>query len=474
MKSIACLTAAFVASTVLLCGFAAEGTWIPGGEKSASTLKTAEEEAVRWLVRRMVPNETVPDPVPFRRRLLLSYLIPEADPTYPYVFSRSFIYDDAVGAVALTMTERYREAEYVLSAIRRAMRNDGSFFFVYNTHNSWPNDDDHGGSMVRTGSAAWAGYAIVFYLLTRKGEDPAFVETDPLASRFLRTAELIARYLMGLQVNSADDPRFGLVTGGEGTYTIRMDEESGEPVEEYDPSSVDWASTEHNIDVYFFLRDLGTLTGDKKYTDAADRTRNGLFSLWSENDGQFYRGISGSGSIDRALPLDCASWGGMFLFAAGDEQKAQRCIETAGTQFVSNYNGIPGYKPYQSGPLYEEAGVNKHYAGIVGASRWEEASLVWGEGSFGVSAAYCSAGKSADAYRILRALLPLQTDGGFLYSTTAIPYQFSTYPSVASTGWFIIAVESLLDEGKGDRFWGRGVSEEMAFLAKQRFEARGE
>lgn len=170
------MMAACVAFIVFLAGSVAEGTWtgtgtLPGGEESAAALKAAEEEAVRWLIRRMVPNETVPDPVPFRRRLLLSYLIPSTDPSYPYLFSRSFIYDDAVGAVALTMAGRYREAERVLSAVRRAIRDDGSFFFVYNTHNSWPNEEDREESLVRTGSVVWAGYAIVFYLLTRTGED---------------------------------------------------------------------------------------------------------------------------------------------------------------------------------------------------------------------------------------------------------------------------------------------------------------
>ena len=460
MRKVACIMTLCAVYTVLLFHSVAEGTWtgsenLPGGEKSAAALKAAEEEAVRWLVRRMVPNSTIPDPVPFRRRLLLSYLVPETDPSYPYLFGRSFIYDDAVGAVALTMAGRYKEAERVLSAMRRAMRDDGGFFFVYNTQNSWPNEDDLEGSLVRSGSVAWAGYAVTFYLLTRTGEDPAFVETDPLASRFLQASELIARYLTGRQVGDPDDRRFGLVTGGEGSYTMRLHEETGKPVEVYDPSPVGWASTEHNIDAYFFLRDLAVLTGNESYQDAADRIRNGLHSLWSEEDGQFYRGIRESGSLDRALPLDCASWGAMFLFAAGEKEKALRCIETVKARFASAYDGISGYKPYHKGPLYEKADVNRYYEEIVGASRWEDASLVWGEGSFGVSTAQRKSGNSVEAYMILNALLPLQTNGGFLYSTTGLPYQFSTHPCVASTAWFIIAVESLLDEEKDARFWGK-------------------
>ena len=282
------------------------------------------------------------------------------------------------------------------------------------------------------------------------------MEEDPLASRFVDAAERIARYILTRRIDNQNDPRFGLVTGGDGSYTVRLHEESGKPVEEYDPSAVGWASTEHNIDAYFFLRDLGTLTGDDTYTTAADLIRNGLRSLWSEEEGQFYRGIRETGALDTALPLDCATWGAMFLVATGDDEKARRCLETAEMKFASEHDGLSGYKPYHSGPIYEETAVNGYFSGTKRPARWEHASLVWGEGSFGLSAAYLKTGNGMDAYRIVHSLLPLQTDGGFLYSTTDIPFQFSTHPSVASTAWFIIAVESLLDEGKKDIFWGRG------------------
>jgi hypothetical protein len=35
--------------------------------------------------------------------------------------------------------------------------------------------------------------------------------------------------------------------------------------------------------------------------------------------------------------------------------------------------------------------------------------------------------------------------GGFRYASIPVPYQFSDYPSVASTAWFVIAAEQPKD-----------------------------
>jgi hypothetical protein len=431
------------------------GEWkTPARERSIRLLEEAEKEAVRWLQCQMVPNSTVPDPALDRRRLLLSYIIPPEDPAYPYIYGRSFIYDDAVGVVAFTMAGKYREAEYLLSAMRRVIRDDGSFWFVYNTHNSWPTEGDHEGSLVRTGAVAWAGYAAAFYLRARHSGDPSFLDEDPFAGNYLDMARSIASYILRHQIRDENDVRHGLVTGGDGTYTLHIPEASGEPVEEYDGSSLAWVSTEHNIDSYFFLMDLGLLTGNQEYSDAACMIKEGLFRTWSEENGQFYRGIKKDGDIDKALPLDCASWGALFLISTGNEGMARRCLETVQRHFFSEYSGLTGYKPYYSGPLYDDEQVNSFYAKEIGSKSWEDANLVWGEGSFGVSAAYCKAGNPESSLQVLEGLLPAQTNGGFRYSTAELPYQFNSYPSVASTAWFIIAVETLLDAEKGSLFWG--------------------
>ena len=44
----------------------------------------------------------------------MSYRIPEEDPAYPYLRGRSYVFADALAAIAFTMTGRLREAEDVL------------------------------------------------------------------------------------------------------------------------------------------------------------------------------------------------------------------------------------------------------------------------------------------------------------------------------------------------------------------------
>lgn len=60
-------------------------------------------DGVQWLLDEQVPNSTVPSPAPGRSGLVISYVIPESDPGYPYLFSRSWIYDDALAVISWSM-----------------------------------------------------------------------------------------------------------------------------------------------------------------------------------------------------------------------------------------------------------------------------------------------------------------------------------------------------------------------------------
>ncbi len=423
---------------------------LPGKE----ALLKAQRQAVEWIKTQLVPNDVVPEPAPTRRRLLLSYRIPREDPAYPYLYGRSFLYDNALGVVALTMAGEYRHAEYILSAIKRLLRNDGSLWFMYNTNNSWPGEDDHDGAVMRMGAVAWFGYAVTYYLHARGEEEATFLVEDTLAQGYLEMAEAIAGYILQNQVIDPADRRYGLVTGGWGDYEIKINPGSGTPVEEYVPSRVPWVSMEHNIDIYFFLRGLHTLTGDERYRKGAELVRSGLLGLWSEEHGQLYRGIRSTGVIDTALPLDGASWAALFLISIGEEEKAGRCLGVLNSRFLSKHSGITGYRPYSSEPVYEDVGVNRYYYPDHPGMLWKDLPFVWGEGSCGAAAALIRAGKLKEGAAVLNSMLSLRVDGGFRYASASVPYQFSDYTSVASTAWFIIAVELLKGGRMAAIFWG--------------------
>lgn len=412
-----------------------------------------EAEAVEWLVRQMVPNETVPAPAPNRRRLLLSYRVSRDDPVYRYLYGRSAIYDDALGAIAFTMVHRYRETEYLLSSIARLVGADGSLWFAYNTQNDWPSESDHEGALVRTGALAWVGYALTYYLQARELENAGFAFQDPLGFQYRQGAEAIAQYILARQVSASDDPRSGLVTGGTGFSMVTFPDATASPLETYRDAAAQWVSTEHNIDAWYFLRDLGRLTSNPRYSEAAEQIRLRLLGLWSDPDGQFIQGIHDDLTPDTVLPLDGASWGAIFLLSQGRDAQAGRCLDAMEKRFGVRLSDVRGYRPYRSEPVFTDERVNKFYYPPAGRL-WEDLPFVWGEGSLGAAAAYIRAGQTGEALDVMESMRALAVDGGLRYASAPVPYQFPDYPSVASTAWFVIAAEMQRGTPVGALFWG--------------------
>ncbi len=414
----------------------------------------AEKEATQWLLGQMVPDDVVPAPDPDRRRLLLSYRVPPQDPSYRYTYGRSFVYDDALGAIALTMVGRYREAEFLLNALRHLLRPDGSLWFAYNTQNSWPDDKDSSGAVVRMGSVAWVGYAFTYYLSTREKENPGFVVSDPLGREYASAARSIASFLLANQVTDPADPRYGLVTGGLGASTVTISNTSGRPAEVYTPQKVLWVSMEHNVDAWFFLRDLSRLIPDSRLTAAAGLIAERLSGLWSDTDGQFRQGIHEDRTPDTALPLDGASWGAIFLLAEGRADLARRCAEGMRTRFGSELKGLRGYRPYGPEPVYEDQRVNRFFFPEASRKLWQDLPFIWGEGSLGAAVALARLGNPEEALSIMDSLRHFSAGGGIRYASSTVQYLFSDSPSVASTSWFIIAAETLRGAPSAGSFWG--------------------
>lgn len=426
----------------------------PAALAQSPSVEQMEAAAVQWLAGQMVPNQAVPSPEASRRRLLLSYRVPADDPAHRYIYGRSAVYDDALGAIAFTMAGRYREAEYLLGALTRLVRADGGLWFTYNTQNDWPGESDHEGAIVRTGAVAWVGYALTYYLQARSLESPKFASEDPLGIRLRKSAQSIAGHLLAQQVPAGPDPRAELLTGGTGSSVLAFPNGAAGPTEVPSGAPVEWVSTEHNIDAWYFLRDLGRLTADARYSEAAERIRTRVLALWSETDGQFIQGIHENRTPDTALPLDTASWGALFLLSQGRDAQARRCLEVMESRFAVRVANLRGYRPYGSEPVYTDARVNAFYYPPAGRL-WSDLPLVWGEGSFGAAAAYIRAGRTDQARGIMESLAGLAVDGGFRYASIPVPHQFSDYPSVASTAWFLIAAQMMRGTPAGGLFWGK-------------------
>mgnify|MGYP000532964072 CR=1 FL=1 len=441
---------AALAMVVAAAGYSQSTGSTPEGNVT-SEMREYAESAVEWLSAQQVPNSIEPSPYPTRRHLPIGYQIPEDDSAFRYIGRRAYTYDAAVAAIAFTAAGEYARAEDILLTLRRLSEENGRLWFAYNTNNAWPNEGDYQGAVVRTGTVAWAGYAATFYL--RMTEDEPVRAADRRIRRRIRgLAERAARYVTERQVESPEDARHGLATGGFGPHVLETDE-SGNVVETYDDGEIRWTSTEHNIDAFFLLRDLYNLTGNEEFAGAAQEVAQGLESLWDNTAGQLIRGINPDRTRDEVLPLDTASWGSMFSLARGEHERAQSMLETVETRFAVERDHGVGYLPYGDSSVYEDEAINKAYFGRENTT-WPEIGPVWIEGSLGVAVARAKTGDTEIAADIISSMHGYRHDnGGFQYAEHEVPHQFTTYPSVAATAWYVIAVLVLDDETVRRTFW---------------------
>lgn len=406
----------------------------------------------QWLERQVTPNPVVPDPDPSRRRLLVSYDI--APEKFPAGFHRSATYDDALAVLSFTMTGQMEAATLTLDAVARLVRPDGSLWFSYSTANNWPDESDHESALIRAGSIGWAGYAFTFYLAHAP---PCAADQSGCArqkSLFKNTAIRLANYLLSLEVTEPSHPCLGLLRQGYGSIRLAYRPERRDVIEEYQNAPALGFSTENNISSWFFLRALGQLTGDSRWSDAADRLRHALLRVaWDERIAQFDEGFSPGGQRDAAKALDCASWGTLFLLAAGEPEKAQQTLRSVET-YASRDGEAAGYRPYSDERIFPGFEIGKFFFPNDPRKQWRDLPLVWSEGTLGVALAYLRAGHADRARQIIEALRPLQTESsGLRYASRSVPHQMSDAPSVAASSWLVYAVGALAGNSIAEQCW---------------------
>ena len=422
----------------------------PGPENSRKELARTN---LRWLLGQVTPNHAVPSPTPARRRLLISYDLPATN--FPYRFHRSTTYDNSLAAIAFVITGRSDEASFTLHSLGRLVRKDGSLWFSYNTANSWPNESDHEGALVRTGALGWVGYAFTFYL----AHGPPCDSTDKGCARefsfFRQTAVRLADYLLSLRVEDPTDPRYGLLRLGYGNFTLAYDREFDKVVEQFVDGPARGVSTENNISAWLFFRQLEKVTGEKRWGDAAEAILEGLVrGAWNNQIGQFNQGFHADGRPDPARALDCASWGALMLHATGDNIRTSAALEAIEDFYASRHGKAIGYRPYFGSPIYKNFEVGRYYFPERPRKQWQEIPLVWAEGSLGVALAYLRMGRTKKASSILAGLELLQGEGkGLRYSSRDIPYHMSNVPSVAAAAWLVIVSEALEGNPVAQEFW---------------------
>jgi hypothetical protein len=351
-------------------------------------------------------------------------------------------YDGALATLWLMERGRRDEAGRLLAGMAALQYADGALPFSFELPAPRPE-----AAYVRSGAMAWVGYAAARYL----NDAPE----GPHRAAIAAMAHRLAAYMLAHRVTAAGDPREGLVMGGAGRYRYEVTESGIR--ETLMPGELTWASTEHNIDVYFFLRQLARATENPRYQQGAEAVAGAIVArLWDEPAGQCYQGVDKRRDATRAL--DCASWGALFLLAIGDPSRAERAYLAAEKQYAVTEpeRSVGGHRPYIKRPLIENRALAEHFSEQLPVREWDAFPAVWPEGSAGVALAAWRLGYFKRAREILGELDKLRDpQGGLPCLTREIPMEFTSASALAGTAWVSLVRAEMASGPSRALIWGR-------------------
>lgn len=373
-------------------------------------------------------------------RLPASFYIPTDDPQYDkegnsalgaygYMLnSRCWAYDVGLALLVFTVSGDYELCKEILNRMEHEQGADGSFNFSYDIYIGQLFE-----GYIRTGAIGWTVWGMCYYTLITG--DRSFMAMITKASD----------WLLSRQVTNRDDLRYGLLTGGYGSYN--MDDYS------YDPAEIKWCSTEHQCSALQALHGASLLTGEDKYKVAADKMKEQLvLTLYDTDNERFYQGCSAEG-VDEAWALDCTTWAGKSaLSILSPAIIPPKCRETTLDEYlVTNETIYQSSEPEYYNQTYSLDGVTEGFKPYSsrGGSYDGAPELVWTEGTLGYVTLCISLGKIREAKRFLDATIDLQncnnSPGGVIYTTktyASLPWEFHVWPSVVSSAWLYLLIEN--------------------------------
>jgi hypothetical protein len=419
---------------------------LKGGPDAPPRFIAARDHAVAWLEGQMVPNKSLPRSQPGREGMIMSFGVPEGH----VLFGKSSLYDNALAIIALDMAGHTDSASRIAAAVCSQMDASPEPWFFYNLHNAWP-EPENPEAVARTGASAWLGCALVFHCQVLLMEDCAAGGAE--YAHFIKYAKRLAGMLIKRQIRDAEDRRYGLLPGGMNSIVLSWDPGTKSPRETFKRMEIDWVSTEHSIDTWFFLNGLAVLTGKDRYRQDAGLVRAGIMKrLWNEGIGQFNTGMT-RWETDPAESLDCASWGSLFLHATGQREMALTALKTC-ANYLNRHGAVSGYRPYNNAMIYDTPALNAKMFPGDPERRWNDLPFVWPEGSLGVALASFRNNQVEQGAEILDNIIKMQLpDGGIPYASEEVPNLFTKRTAVASAAWLVIAVNARANPELDALFW---------------------
>ncbi len=369
-----------------------------------------------------------------------SYLIPEDDPQYDkegntanglygYLLNfRCWLYDVGLALLAFTAAGEQEIVEEMLHRLKEDQREDGSWVFSYDLYIGRLFHD-----YIRTGAVGWVLWGICYALLNLE-----FEEEDK--ADWLEMAEAAGDWLLSMQVTDEDDPRYGLLLGGYGSYDSDYS---------WTDEDIQWCSIEHQCSALQALEGCALLLRGKRFRTGARLIRRKLMeNAWDRDEGRFYQGVRTEGA-DTAWALDCVTWAGLTSLNATSREAAQTCLETALDAYLvegvsigestdeiryhqtySSEEPFSGFKPYSD--------RTEDYEGAP--------EIVWTEGTLGFAALALALGQGDLARQYADQCIALQQeDGGVLYVTATygeLPWEFHVWEAATSSAWLYLLIDA--------------------------------
>lgn len=352
------------------------------------TIEQARAEAEAWL-----QFEKFEDPGGEPALAVLSF------PGDDHLNQRTYLYDQALAILWFSSVGDDRKARRLARTLVALQKHDGSWGFSFDAGEK--GFYDHG--YVRTGSVAWAGWALAYHAARADDDDAQ------------KAAERAASYAESRQLGDDHGEIAELYAAGAGYHDPNTGERTlGE--------RVDFVATEHQFDVHMLLRAL-----DPGAADALEERL--LQTVWLRQEGRFAMGGDGHRRDERRALDVSGGWGALWLLSVDRRQLAETSLEFTLDRFPADDSSPSGgFVPY----LDEVEGYRP------------EDELIFVEGSLGVALAALRLDRPDTTRRILKMAARLGNARG-----PGIPYanrsdgDFTDTPAAASTLWFLMVHREL-------------------------------
>lgn len=314
-------------------------------------------------------------------------------------WSDCFTYDQALSCIAFVLCGDFKRAGDVLDfydkTYQEQIKKYGKFIGFSDAYSK----DGGWGETWAAGPNAWLLIAINYY---------TYRTTE---TKYLGLAKNLAEWLISLQSIEG-----GVIGGYYGT---------GEPMT--------WISSEHNFDCYTAFRDLGILTGDKRYLKVAKEIKIWLDNgAWNEKQNRF-----NMGKDNPNYATDLSSWAILSL-GKKYEVSLDFAIDKSLTKKLYKVKNIE-IEGFDFGSTYEK-------------SHYPDKDAVWIEGTAHMVLAFDRAGRYEQKEHFLAEIEKALTPSQMYKNSAALPYATNegtpAYGSwlmqdkplcIASTAWYIFA-----------------------------------